>query len=69
MLISGSYLSIVKDESKKRGLGGFKITVDACSFWDKGLFGDSCTIISEIKTSMAILGHEMRHCFQGSFHK
>lgn len=57
------------DESKKRGLGGFKIAVDACSFWDKGVLGDYCLIITEPNTSMAILGHEVRHCFQGAFHK
>jgi hypothetical protein len=56
-------------ESKKRGLGGFNVAVDACAFWQAGIFSDQCLIITKTKTSMAILGHEMRHCFQGAFHK
>lgn len=51
-------------ESQKRKLGGFGYAVDACSFWDK----NSCTIITARQTTMHILGHELRHCFQGSFH-
>lgn len=56
-------------ESKKRGLGGFKIQVEACSFWGKRLTVDVCHIITEKKTDLDTLGHEMRHCFQGAFHK
>lgn len=55
-------------ESKKRGLGGFSYSVEACSFWGKRLGFDVCHIITEKKTSMATLGHEARHCFQGDFH-
>ena len=51
-------------ESQKRKLGGFGYAVDACSFWDK----NSCTIITARQTTMHILGHELRHCFHGSFH-
>ena len=51
-------------ESKKRGFGGFGFSVDACSFWvDK-----QCTIFTGARTTMHQLGHEVRHCFQGSFH-
>lgn len=57
------------DESLKRGLGGFDFPVEACSFWGKRLMLDVCLIITEKKTSMATLGHEIRHCFQGAFHK
>lgn len=28
----------------------------------------SCTIITGPETSHAILGHELRHCFEGKFH-
>lgn len=56
-------------ESKKRGLGGFKIQVEACSFWGKRLGLDVCHIITEKKTDLDTLGHEMRHCFQGAYHK
>lgn len=51
-------------ESQNRKLGGFGYAVDACSFWDR----NSCTIITAHQTTMHILGHELRHCFQGSFH-
>lgn len=51
-------------ESHKRKLGGFGYAVNACSFWDR----NSCTIITAPQATMHILGHELRHCFQGSFH-
>ena len=56
-------------ESQRRGLGGFKIRVEACSFWGKKLGVNVCHIITEKTTDLDTLGHEMRHCFQGSFHK
>jgi hypothetical protein len=55
-------------ESHRRGLGGFGYGVEACSFWDKSFGYDHCTIITKKKTTMAILGHEMRHCVAGSWH-
>lgn len=51
-------------ESNKRGLGGFKIELDACSFFNK----TECTIVIGKNTNNDILGHEIRHCFQGEFH-
>ncbi len=51
-------------ESHKRKLGGFGYAVNACSFWDR----NSCTIITAPQATMHILGHEVRHCFQGNFH-
>ena len=51
-------------ESRRRGLGGFKYSVDACSFWE----GDSCIIITARNTTLHEIGHEMRHCFQGNYH-
>jgi hypothetical protein len=57
-------------ESHKRKFGGFGYAVEACSFWDKGPNNeDLCTIVTGKYTNMHTLGHETRHCFQGSFHK
>lgn len=47
----------------------FGYAVESCASWDEGTFGYTCTIYTEKKTSMATLGHEVRHCFQGDFHK
>ena len=56
--------------SKKYGTEGFKILIDACSFQYKDFFKrDVCHIITKKQTSMWTIGHEMRHCFQGEFHK
>jgi hypothetical protein len=51
-------------ESRRRGLGGFGYSVDACSFWE----GDSCIIITARIATLHEIGHEMRHCFQGNYH-
>ena len=50
--------------SKDSGLGGFGFALDACSFWQK----KTCLIITGTQTTHAELGHELRHCYQGSFH-
>jgi hypothetical protein len=56
-------------ESRKRKFGGFGYAVEACSFWDKGPNNENvCTIVTGKYTNMHTLGHETRHCFQGSFH-
>ena len=39
----------------------------ACSIWVKEK--KLCTIITGPNTSHVILGHEIRHCFEGTFHK
>lgn len=52
-------------ESRKRGFKGFGYSVNACSFFD----GNQCTIITGKQTNMHTLGHEVRHCFQGQWHK
>lgn len=36
----------------------------ACSFWQF----DTCTIITSRTPTMHEVGHEIRHCFQGSWH-
>ena len=56
-------------ESKLRGLGGFKYAVEACSFWTKVNGKDECTIITDPMPNFHTVGHEIRHCFQGNFHK
>jgi len=57
-----------EEESRKRGLGGFGYSVDACTFWNHGPLGSVCDIYFSKKTSMHEIGHEIRHCFAGSFH-
>jgi hypothetical protein len=61
--------SACEKESKRLGLGGFGYGVEACSFWDKKGSQDICTIITAKHTTHDTLAHEVRHCFQGSFHK
>jgi hypothetical protein len=52
-------------ESKRRGFGGFRgATMEACSFHNER----TCTIVVGFMTNNDILGHEFRHCIQGSFH-
>lgn len=53
-----------EDESNKRKFGGFNYELAACSFWSN----DFCVIITSKTPTMGELGHELRHCFQGSFH-
>jgi len=56
-------------ENARRGFGPFQTgnkNMDACSFWDKK---DTCIIITAKNTDYWTVGHEMRHCFQGKFHK
>ena len=55
-------------ESRKRGLGGFGYSVEACSFWDKSFGSHECHVFTRTKTNIHNLGHETRHCFQGQFH-
>jgi len=56
--------NVCDTESKRRGLGGFSYSVDACSFWN----GANCIIFTRVSTTLHELGHEMRHCFQGNYH-
>jgi hypothetical protein len=37
-----------------------------CAKWDA--FNKRCVIITQRTTTHAILGHELRHCFEGQFH-
>ena len=39
----------------------------ACAVWNKAK--KECTIVTGTKTTHVALGHEVRHCFEGHFHK
>ena len=52
--------------SKERGGGGFPYSVDACTFWQDN--SNDCVTYTSKNTTQHIIGHEMRHCFQGNFH-
>ena len=56
--------AVCEKESKARGNGGFGFGVEACSFWE----GRQCTIVLPKRFTKEMLGHEMLHCIQGSFH-
>jgi len=61
-------------ESRKRGNNGFSYAVEACSFWDdrkdwSGKTKRDCRIYTTKKTNNDTVGHEVRHCFQGEYHK
>mgnify|MGYP000036927726 FL=1 len=38
----------------------------ACAFWN--VRRKECTIVTPLNTGFNYLGHELRHCFEGSFH-
>ena len=63
-------------ESKNRGNGGFARLgrgqkMEGCSFWSNMTPNNTnmCTIITARNTDHDTVGHEIRHCFQGNFHK
>ncbi len=48
----------------------FPYKVLACSQWQHNyIFQDSCVIYTSKNTNMLTVGHEVRHCFQGEYHK
>ena len=57
-------------KSKEYGNAGFGYAIDACSFRfqnkSKQYVGH---VITSKTVDMWTIGHEMRHCFQGEFHK
>lgn len=61
--------SVCDAESKKRGFGGFNRPVEACSFFDTSSFNNKCTVVLPTITNYHMIGHEIRHCMQGNFHK
>ena len=42
--------------------------VEACSMWSLSGSQSTCTIFTAKDIDFWILGHEVRHCFQGNFH-
>jgi hypothetical protein len=38
----------------------------ACAYWNTRRL--ECTIVTPLETGYNYLGHELRHCFEGSFH-
>ena len=54
----------------KNGHKPYTYKVLACSTWTKTFFKqDECKIITSKTTSTWTIGHELRHCFQGEYHK
>ena len=51
-------------ERVNKGYAKNTYKVDACSFWT----GNQCTIVVPKNINLEILGHEMAHCLQGSWH-
>lgn len=56
-------------QSKRRGFKPFAYSVEACSFWEGSRYGNQCHIVTSKRVNFHTIGHEMRHCFQGAFHK
>jgi len=56
--------------SHKKGYSGFNDKLEACSFWEPNEDGsNSCLIFTKENVSLNTIGHEVRHCFQGNWHK
>ena len=54
----------------KQGLPRYGYKLEACSVWSRSFFFvNTCTIFTARKVNMWTVGHEIRHCFQGDFHK
>lgn len=52
--------------SKDFGNEGFgNQQMQGCAFW----WGPTCVIITKKKPTMHTVGHEIRHCFYGAWHK
>ena len=48
--------------------GGFHPHTVACAGWNHQSTPKTCTIVTGKDTTSQVLGHEIRHCFEGSFH-
>jgi hypothetical protein len=58
---------VLKECNTKReqyNLDKTKNPLNGCTIWDK----EFCIVITEKATSMHTLGHEIRHCYQHSWH-
>mgnify|MGYP006273885049 CR=1 FL=1 len=57
--------NIVSEVCQKNTHGRFAgQKILGCARW----YGNQCTIITGANTDTAILGHEVRHCYDGDFH-
>jgi hypothetical protein len=45
----------------------YMATPMACAIWD--ILKAECTIVTGPVTSHVAVGHELRHCFEGQFHR
>jgi len=54
-------------EAIKRGKPAFGYSIEACSFWNYNM--SECTIVTANTANFHTIGHEVRHCLQGNFHK
>lgn len=68
-IVTKDVTAVCDAESKKRGYGGFKTSVEACSFWSAASYNNTCTVVLPTVTNFHTIGHEVRHCMQGSYHK
>jgi hypothetical protein len=41
--------------------------IAACAGWDQTT--NTCVVVTGSQTSHQVLGHEVRHCFEGNFHQ
>jgi len=53
------------NEAVKRNFPKYSYKIDACSFW----VDDNCLIITAKTLNHDTIGHEVRHCFSGNWHK
>lgn len=60
-------------ENKRRFGKGFGYDMEACSFRDAIMVNGeptmTCLILVPKTTTMHIYGHELRHCYEGQWHK
>ena len=67
--ISWTYVDDPDETCRKLGVKTLPwpwVEVLACTVYDQPLA--SCTIYTGKNTNTAILGHELRHCFEGDYH-
>ena len=61
----GNVKQVCDDLFKAHGIKTI-FMVQGCAVWKEDF--SQCTIITSTNTSTHILGHELRHCFEGNFH-
>ena len=68
-IVTDNVTAVCDAESKKRGYGGFNKAVEACSFYQNTPANNKCTVVLPKVTNYHMIGHEIRHCMQGSYHQ